>query len=195
MNWVDLVVLTVLTLSGLLAFMRGLVREVLGVGAWVLAGVIASPLGAYPYVQPLVRERIADPTIAELVAYGGVFIVALIVLWLVASSVGAAVRDSMLGGLDRTLGLVFGLVRGAAVVAVFYILVGLAVPAEQWPPAVVEAALLPTVHRGANWIAAQMPEGYRPKVAAPPEGRPTTSAALLQPKAVGRAQGGREARE
>ena len=45
MNWVDLVVLGVILLSGLLAFTRGLVREVLGLGAWVIAAVIASPYG------------------------------------------------------------------------------------------------------------------------------------------------------
>ena len=35
MTWVDLVVFAVLAISALLAFMRGLVREVLGLAAWV----------------------------------------------------------------------------------------------------------------------------------------------------------------
>ena len=38
MTWVDLAVLGVVAVSALLAFMRGLVREVLGLGAWVGAG-------------------------------------------------------------------------------------------------------------------------------------------------------------
>lgn len=195
MNWVDLAVLAVLALSGLLAFMRGLVREVLGLGAWIIAGIVASPYGAFPYVQPWFRQQFTDTTTADIVAYGGVFIVTLIVLWLVAGALGALVRDSVLGGLDRTLGLVFGIARGGVLLAVLYILGGIAVPAEQWPPPVAQAATLPSIHRGAEWIAGHMPAAYRPNVAPPPSGPTATAASLLQSRPAGRALGPRAGRE
>lgn len=195
MNWVDLVVLAAVVLSGLLALMRGLVREVLGVGAWVLAALAASPAGAYPYVQPWVRRQFSDPTVADLVAFGGVFLIVLVTLWVVASSISTAVRGSALGGLDRTLGLVFGLARGALLLAVAYILVGLAIAPEQWPPPVLEARSLPTIHRGAEWLAEQLPPRFRPAVAKPPAGRSATAAALLQSSPAGRALGARPVRE
>src|SRR3954471_11887923 len=113
MNWVDLVVLGVIALSGLLAFMRGLVREVLGVGAWIIAAFVASPYGVFPYIAPWVRQQISDQTIADAVAMGAVFLIVLIVLSFVASAISSAVQGVGLGGLDRTLGLVFGLARGA----------------------------------------------------------------------------------
>jgi membrane protein required for colicin V production len=187
MNWVDLVVLAVLALSGLLAFMRGLVREALGLGAWVVAGLAASSYGAFPYVLPWVT--------ANIVAFGGVFVLVLIMMWMVAGALSSLVRGSMLGGLDRTLGLVFGLARGAVLLAVAYVLAGMAIPAEQWPAPVIDARSLPAVHRGAEWIAAQIPPAYRPVVAAPPTGRATTSASLLQSKPDGRALSARPARE
>ena len=195
MNWVDLVVLAVLALSGLLAFMRGLVREVLGLGAWVVAALVASPYGAFPYVQPWVRKQFTDSTTADLVAFGGVFLVVLIVLWMVAGALSSLIRGSALGGLDRTLGLVFGLVRGAVVVAVAYLLVGMAIPAAQWPEPVVEARALPLAHQGAVWLAGQVPPAYRPQVTAPPAGRAATAASLLQSSPTGRALGARPARE
>ena len=195
MNWVDLVVLAVLALSGLLAFARGLVREVLGLGAWVVAAFVASPYGAFPYVQPWVRQQFSDPTTADIVAFGGVFLVTLIVLWMIAGAVSSAIRGSALGGLDRTLGLVFGLVRGAVLLAVAYVLVGMAIPIAQWPEPVVEARSLPLVHRGAVWLAEQVPPTYRPAVAAPPAGRPTTAASLLQSSPTGRAAGARPVRD
>lgn len=191
MNWVDLVVLAVLALSGLLAFMRGLVREALGIGAWVLAALIASPYGVFPHIQPYVRQQFNDPATADIVAFGGVFLVALIVLWMIAGIVGNLVRGSVLGGLDRTLGLVFGLARGAVLLAVAYVLAGIALPAEQWPAPVQEARSLPLVHRAAVWLSDQVPAAYRPKVADPPAGRPTTAASLLQPAPSGRAQDSR----
>lgn len=187
MNWVDLVVLAVILLSGLLALMRGLVREVLGVGAWIGAGLVASPYGVFPLVQPWMRRQFNDPATADIVAFGSVFVVALVVLWVVAGIIGNTVRGSVLGGLDRTLGFVFGLARGAVLIAAAYVLVGIALPPEQWPSPVQEARALPLAYRGAVWIAEQVPAAYRPGVAPPPAGRATTAAALLQPAPTGRA--------
>lgn len=187
MNWVDLVVLAVIVLSGLLAFMRGLVREVLGVAAWVGAAIIASPYGVFPVFQPWARQQFSDPSTADIVAFGVVFIVALVVLWLLAGVLGNLVRGSVLGGLDRTLGLVFGLARGAVLVAAAYVLAAIVLPPEQWPVPVQEARALPLAYRGAAWLAEQAPPAYRPGVPPPPPGRDTAAAALLQPAPTGRA--------
>ena len=195
MNWVDLAVLAVILLSGLFAFMRGLVREVLGVGAWIVAALVASPYGLFPYVQPWVRQQFSNPTTADIVAFGGVFVITLILLWLVAGTISGLIRGSVLGGLDRTLGLVFGLARGVVIIAAAYIVAGIAIPVAQWPEPVVDARSLPIAHRTALWLTAQVPPRYRPEVVEPPAGRPTTSAALLQSNPTGRAFGPRRARD
>ncbi len=189
MDWVDLVVLALMLVSGLLGAARGLVREVLGVAAWVVAAVVASPYGLFPYVAPWVRRQVSDPGIADAVAFGGVFLFALIILWLVARTVSSAVRGSALGGLDRSMGLVFGLGRGAALLVVAYILLGIGLAVEQWPAPILEARSLPIIHRGAEWLALQLPPNYRPVVARPPLGRLATAADLLRANPVGRALG------
>ena len=58
MTWVDLVVFGFLAISGLLAFMRGLVREVLGIGAWI--GAVAAAFFALPTMRGMVRNWFAD---------------------------------------------------------------------------------------------------------------------------------------
>ncbi len=189
MNWVDLVVLALMLVSGLLGVMRGLVREVLGVAAWVAAAIVASPYGLFPHVAPWVRRQFSDPGIADAVAFGGVFLIVLVVLWLVVRTISKAVRGSGLGGLDRSLGLVFGLGRGAALLVVAYILLGIGLAIEQWPAPILEARSLPIIHRGAEWLALQLPPNYRPVVARLPPGRSTTAADLLRANPVGRALG------
>jgi len=191
MNWVDLAVLALMLVSGLLGAVRGLVREVLGVATWVAAAAVASPYGLFPYVAPWVRRQFSDPGIADAVAFGGVFLVVLVSLWLVAHTVSGAVRRSALGGLDRSMGLLFGLGRGAALLVVAYILSGIGFAIEQWPAPVLEARSLPIIHRGAEWLALQLPPNYRPAVARPPLGRSTTAADLLRANPVGRALGTR----
>ena len=195
MNWVDLAVLGVIVVSALLGLLRGLVREALGVAAWVLAAIAASPYGAFPYAQPIARQHIADPGIADAVAFGAVFLVVLVVLLLIAGFGSRLVRGSVLGSLDRTLGLGFGVLRGGVLLATAYIVAGFVIAVEQWPAPVLEARSLPLVHRGAEWIAAQLPPGYKPAVATPPAGRATTAAELMRASPAGRALGSRTTRE
>ncbi len=187
MNMVDLLVLTILGVSALLGLSRGLVRELLGLGSWILAGYVAFRFG--PALIPAAREAIGNPDVADPVAYVGVFVVVLIAFSLASNLVGRMVRFSVLGGLDRTLGLVFGLARGAAVLIAAYIPVALMLPPDRWPDPVLRARTLPFIYSGAVWAAGELPEAYRPRVAAPPDGRPTTEADLLHATPEGHALG------
>jgi len=78
MTWVDLVVLAVLAVSALLAFTRGLVREVLGLAAWV--GAIAAAVWALPRVRPQFQEWLGASPWIDPAALGAVFLITLIVL-------------------------------------------------------------------------------------------------------------------
>lgn len=195
MNWVDLAVLGVIALSALVGLMRGVVREVLGLAAWAAALLIASPYGAFPYVQPVARQNINDPAIADGVAFGLVFLAALIVLSIIVGRISGAVRGSVLGGLDRTLGLPFGAARGVVVLAAAFVVSGYVTNPEQWPPPVLESRALPLVQRSAEWLTAQLPPAYRPPLPKLPPTRATTAADLLRANPAGRALGSRPTRD
>jgi membrane protein required for colicin V production len=188
MTWVDIVVLGVLAISALLAFMRGFVREVLGIGSWLGAAVVS--IWGFPYARPRFEQWFAgSPDLVNPVTFGALFIGALIVLMVVSHWIGAVVRGSALGGLDRTLGLLFGLVRGAALVVFAYIAAGVVLPVDRWPPQVLEARAMPLAYAGANWTVARLPEQYRPHIYPPPPGHETTADALMQALPQGRAIG------
>jgi membrane protein required for colicin V production len=187
MTWVDLAVLGVLAVSGVLAFLRGLVREVLGIGAWI--GAVMAAVEALPAARNLVRKWVTEPAWVDPIAFLAVFLVTLIVLSVIARMIGRLVRGSALGGVDRTLGLVFGLARGAVIVILAYIVGGLVIPLDHWPPPVLEARTLTPAYEGASWVVRRLPEVYRPRLYAPPAGRETTAEALLHATPQGRATG------
>lgn len=195
MNWVDVAALCVIALSALVGLTRGFVREVLGLAAWAVALLIASPYGVFPYVQPIARQNINDPAIADGVAFGLVFLAALVVLSLIVGRISGAVRGSVLGGLDRTLGLPFGVARGVLVLAVAFVVGGYVMNPEQWPPAVLQSRALPLVARSAEWLSAQLPPAYRPPMPKLPATRTTTAAELMRATPAGRALGSRPARD
>jgi membrane protein required for colicin V production len=184
-NWVDSAVLGVVVISALLAMSRGFVREVLGIGGWVGAFFFATlTMGL---VRPIVRGWIPNTDIADPVAYVSLFIVGLIVLSIVTGMIGGAVRNSMLGGVDRTLGVVFGIARAVVLVAVAYILGGMLLPSDRWPDPVKEARSLPYTYEIANWLVQFLPQDYRPHVISPPPGRQTSATDLLHTTPQGRA--------
>ena len=187
MTWVDLVVLAVLAVSAALAFMRGFVREILGLAGWV--GAVAAAVWGLPLVRPRLLHWLHPSPWIDPVAFVVIFLVALIILLPIAGVIGRAVRNSPLGGLDRTVGLVFGLVRGAALVIIAYIGAGMVLPVDQWPEPVQQARLLWPAFLGARWTVDHLPSSYRPRVYTPPSGRATTAQALLQPVPQGSAVG------
>jgi membrane protein required for colicin V production len=178
MTWVDFAVLGVLLVSALLAFLRGFVREILGIAAWIGAAWLA--MGTFHSLEPPVRRFIPDVAIADPVAFGAIFLVALIVFSLIAGLLGRLARLSALGGLDRSLGIVFGLLRGAALVIAAYIAGGLVTTVDHWPQPVLQARVLPLTYEGARWVRGELPAAYRPaKPEKPPDFGPESAAALM----------------
>jgi membrane protein required for colicin V production len=176
MTWIDAAALLIVVLSALFSMVRGFVREVLGVFAWVGAALAAFRF--YPLVQPYVNSVLPMKNLVVYVSMGVVFLVTLIVLSIVSALVGGFVRESALSGLDRSLGVVFGLVRGAVIICLAYIALSVAVDPAQWPAPVVNARFLPWAHEGAVALVSYLPPQYRPKVV-PLPGVPAPSAATL----------------
>lgn len=171
--------------SGVLALSRGLVSEVLGLGAWIAAAFTA--FNTYTLLDPLVAEWTGfAPEIAQIIAIAAIFLVALMIFALITGRIGAIVRESALGGLDRTLGLVFGLARGAVLVAAVYIGAGMFTAAEQWPEPVRHARSLPYVADSANWLVSLLPPALRPPVTPPPVPATPSAAELMRAPAARR---------
>ena len=156
-NLIDILVVLIVVLSALLAFGRGAAREVLGVGAWVGAGV--ATFFAFPHARPIVRDLIPSSVlIADVVAGLAVFVVVLIILTVVNQMISGRIQRSRGGALDRTLGFIFGLLRGAALVCIAYMLFGSVVQRSDWPPWVDEARTLPYIKQGVAALREVVPE-------------------------------------
>lgn len=149
MNGADYLILGVLFLAMLLGFIRGFVREAIGVIAW-LGGLWLAWRYAY-VVEPLLAGRVGDPPVSTWAARTLIVLAVLIIGWMVAGLLGYMLRHSGLSIMvDRLLGLVTGFVRGAVVVAVF-VLLGQFVQLTQtswWKG----SRLIPYASEGAGWL-------------------------------------------
>lgn len=141
---VDILVIAVMLISAAISFLRGFIRETLTI-LGVVGGAFASYLGG-PLALPVVEgwlgiEEGAEPQrlfdvipytlLADILTYGGIFIVVVVVLSFISHIMAEAVRSLGLGAVDRTLGVVFGLVRGLVVLGLLYLPFHLILDKEQ----------------------------------------------------------------
>lgn len=130
----DLVVLAALVVSCIIAFLRGFIREVLTILGVVGGGLAALSFG--PHVAPLMRDWLGvvdgeDPKklldlipytiLADVLAYGAVFIIVVIILSVVSHFLSGWARAIGLGAVDRSFGVLFGIARAIVLLALLYL--------------------------------------------------------------------------
>jgi membrane protein required for colicin V production len=128
----DAIVVVVVLISALLAMVRGLVREVLSITSWVIAGIAAYFLHA-PLLNLIYPSPIADQTIATIIAVAAVFVIVLIIATYLTVKIADFVIDSRIGAVDRLMGFVFGTLRGLLLVVIAFVFFTWLVPAPQQP--------------------------------------------------------------
>jgi membrane protein required for colicin V production len=150
MNGADYLILAILVISLLLGFFRGFMREAVSLIAW-LGGIWLAWRFAY-LVEPHLGGLVADPPASTWVARALILVGVILVGWLVASLLAYLIRPGLSLVIDRLLGLFFGLVRGAVVLAVLVMLGQLAEldDVDWWR----ESRLMPHVVDFSGWVQA-----------------------------------------
>jgi len=152
----DIVLIVVMLVSALLAMVRGFMREVLSITAWVLAA--AATLYSYGKLLPFAKQYFNNDIVAAVAVIGGVFLVTLLVVSVLTIRVSDMVLDSRVGALDRTLGFLFGLARGLIIVVIAYMFFDWLVPDRSKPDWVLHAKSKVVLSSAGDWLKAQLPD-------------------------------------
>lgn len=177
-NAVDIGVLVVLLISAILAYARGFVREVLSVVGWV--GAIFATLYGFPYLAPFTRKFISFDLAANITTGVVIFICTLVFLTLISSSIAKQVHASALNVLDRSLGFLFGLVRGALLITVAYIGLELLIPETEHPPMVKSARTVQLIKPAAEFLKTIVPSHITGRASAAPERKSPSSGVSVE---------------
>jgi membrane protein required for colicin V production len=162
MNPIDIGVIAIIVLSAIFAFARGFVREALSIVAWVGAAVITFKW--FDAVFAFVEPKMHNPLLSQVIAGVGLFVISLVVLTIATGYIARLVRISALSPIDRTLGFIFGLARGAFIVCLAYLLLDL-VPAGDRPIWIKEAKSAQFLQQGADMLRGFLPEQLKLKSA------------------------------
>src|ERR1700676_1754683 len=152
----DIALLAVMLISGLLAMVRGFMREILSIAAWGAAALVT--LYAFAKLLPTAKTYFNNDTVAAVVVVAGTFVGTLIVVSVITVRISDMILDSRIGALDRTLGFLFGLARGLLIVVVAYQFFVWLVPDKQRPDWGTTAKSRGGVQGTGEWLMALFPD-------------------------------------
>ena len=148
-------------ISAILATARGLTREVLSLATW--AGSAAIAIYMWQYHPEIARQYIAEQIVADIATVVVTFIVALIVLHLLTMRIADFVVDSRVGPIDRTLGFVFGVLRGILIAIVITIFGTWLLP-NNLPTWARDSQSLPHLKGMGDTLISMLPDGLEQQV-------------------------------
>jgi membrane protein required for colicin V production len=158
-NIVDTGLITLLILSAITGLILGFVRSGLFVMSWL--GAATTTFIFFPHVKPYSRQYIEHDFFADITAGLIVFIITLVIFFLISSVVGGWVRNSRLNALDRSLGMLAGIITSSIIIAGGYILVERIWPIKKQPIWMLEAKAVPLVRKGAEALKSLLPDQFQ----------------------------------
>jgi len=158
MSPLDIGVLAIVVISALLAFSRGIVRELLSVAGWIAAAF--ATLYIFPYVQPFARKYVSIPLAADLGAALIIFLATLTIISIGSGWLAKQIHETDFKPLDRSLGFVFGALRGLVLLCLAYLLLNWAYKPEEQPNWIKEARSRPVLAYGARVLVSLVPEDF-----------------------------------
>ena len=158
MTAADAFIVLVLLGSIIIGLLRGFVREAASLVFWVLAIWAARKIG--PVIEPHLGGLLADPNVAPWVGRIVILVLVLLVGWVVGMLLSYFTRSLGLGVMDRVLGFLFGMVRGAVLVGL--VVIGgelLHLNHEEWWS---RSKLIPYGETAGDWLRAMVGEKGEP---------------------------------
>jgi membrane protein required for colicin V production len=127
----DYIVLAILAISGFLGLMRGLIKEILSLIAYLAAFLAAIWWG--PRASMWLAPYLSNDLLRTAAAYAAVFIVVLLMVGLVNITLATLIKKTGLTPADHGLGIVFGVLRGLLIILLLVSLGGYTdLPKEPW---------------------------------------------------------------
>ena len=119
----DILVLLTVGLGAAFGFSRGFVSETISLGAWILA-IVAVKVAHAP-VSALLVAPIGTTSGAAVLAFALIFGLTFLIVKTIGASLGKSTKASLLGPVDRLLGLGFGSLKGLIAATLVFLFVSL----------------------------------------------------------------------
>ena len=116
----DVIILVLILISALFAFFRGFSLELLSISVWII-----SFFGSYAYGNNLINffnKIINNILISTAISYVVAFLIIFVIFSFLTRKFSVFIKDSYVGLIDKSLGFIFGILRGYLIVGLCFFL-------------------------------------------------------------------------
>ena len=116
----DVIILVLIFISALFAFFRGFSLELLSISVWII-----SFFGSYAYANNLINffnKIINNILISTAISYVVAFLIIFVIFSFLTRKFSVFIKDSYVGLIDKSLGFIFGILRGYVIVGLCFFL-------------------------------------------------------------------------
>ncbi|MBQ8651665.1 MAG: CvpA family protein [Alphaproteobacteria bacterium] len=155
---IDTVIIIAVLISSFIGWVRGGTREILSLVSW--CGGIYLAFLVFPYAKDITRQYVSHGLIADFLTISSLFVLLLMLLSLINYFISNLVKQSALSVVDKGFGIIFGIARGLAILAVLHICIIQYIfqSSKQFAE---NSKLLPTINSISNWIIIMLPEEWQ----------------------------------
>lgn len=153
--WVDYTIGVIVAMSAVMGLWRGFIKEAFALALWLVAVCVATQYTRE--VTALIPTTISYPPARSATAFSLLFFATLLLGGLIRFVLSQLIEKAGLTASDRILGMLFGVARGAVLVAILVMLAGITpLPEDPWWK---KSLLIPPFQAFAVWLKTHMPNG------------------------------------
>ena len=169
LTWIDFIIIAIFLLSTIMAFFRGFVRSIISLITWIAAiGLALTQAEQVAQLLPESMDTFSLPlgdrdygsSVRISVAFLLIFIGVMVIGGVINFVFSQIMQAQNLKGIDRGLGMLFGLIRAYAIVVILIIMAS-AFTTLQESSAWRESLLISPFESAAQWTVGKLPEEYR----------------------------------
>jgi len=152
----DLIVFLIIVYYMTQCAAKGFMRSLLSFSKWILALVITIIL--VPKLNPWIQDYIESKFIADIGLGVFIYLVSLFVIINIGKAIGRTITWSGLGSVDKTFGLIFGILKGYIICVCIFSLLNWFYPHQNWPIKAEDSFSFEKIYKGSKFLIDEFPD-------------------------------------
>ena len=152
---IDLVYLTITTLSIIKCYSKGFVLSLLAASKWLLAYVVT--LFLFSRIKPYFKNTIDSEYVLDILIGIIIFVLVVFFILVINTGIGKAVKFVGLGRLDSIFGFFFGFIRGYVICVLIFSAIDIVYNYNKWPINVDKSYTFQYLEKGSNYLVNEFP--------------------------------------
>ena len=154
-SFIDLIYLTITTLSLIKCYRKGFVLSLLAASKWLIAYVVTLIL--FPKIKPYFKDIIDNEYVLDITLGISIFVLIVFLMLLVNRGINKAIKYTGLGRIDSIFGFFFGFIRGFYICMLIFTAVNTIHNYNKWPINKNKSYIFPYLEKGSNYLIREFP--------------------------------------